>query len=83
MRAGKPVDEVGIVVHEDLLLHLAGEPVAGAAVGGDDHAEPHREALLVGPVLVGRVDRRAGRRRRAARPRSLARSSVRQRARQR
>ena len=55
---GEPDDQVGVVVHEDLLLHLAVQPVAGAAVRGDDHSQPDGEALLVGPAR-GRVDRRA------------------------
>ena len=52
MRAGQPAAEVGVVVHEDLLLHLAAEAVAAAAVGGDDDAQADREPLLVGPVRL-------------------------------
>ena len=55
-------------MHEDLLLHLTVQPVAGTAVGGDDDPEADREALLVGPARR-RIDRRALAAARAGRPR--------------
>ncbi len=60
LEAREAVDEVRIVVHEDALLGDAVQPVAGAAMGGDDHPQPHGEALLVGPAR-GRGEGCAGR----------------------
>ena len=52
--------QLGIVVDEHLLLVLTGQPVAAAAVRGDDDCGgAPSEALLVGPP-VRRVDGRAG-----------------------
>ncbi len=53
------LDQIGIVVDEDLLLVLAAQPVGEPAVRGDDDADAHREALLVG-AAGRRVDGRAG-----------------------
>ena len=56
-RRGKPAHEIRVVVHEDLLLRLADEPVGGAALGRHHDADPHAELLL-----VGAAGRRVGRR---------------------